>query len=143
MNNTLILYENNSNKEVKEMLNKIEAIIYNAKLHQITEEIKDIDLYSNILVAISAEDENHFNLYKSLREHNIDFTDRKLIIVCIGKAKQDAIKYIGEVQDITKKYDLYYYFININGNVCENVTNAAINIRQYIETPKKKAQKSY
>ena len=83
------------------------------------------------------EDENNFKLYKSLRNYNIDFTNKKLIIICIGSTKQNVIKHITEVQEITKKSDLYYYFININDEKSENVMNATINIKRYIEEPKK------
>ena len=71
---------------------------------------------------------NNFKLYKSLRNYNIDFTNKKLIIICIGSTKQNVIKHITEVQEITKKSDLYYYFININDEKSENVMNAAIKI---------------
>lgn len=136
MNNTLILYENDS-IETNNILNKINEVISNSKLHQVSNELKNIDNYSNIAVTISMEDENNFNLYKSLRNYNIDFTDKKLVIICIGGTKQDVIKHITEVQEITKKSDLYYHFINTNDEKLENVMNAAINIKRYIEEPKK------
>ena len=133
MNKTLILYENDSIK-IKDILNKVGIVIPNSKMQQINDEPKNIDSYSNILVAVFMEDENHFNLYKKLREYNIDFTDKKLVIVCIGSAKQDVIKYITKIQEIAKKSDLYYYFINIE---YENVIEAATNIKKYIEAPKR------
>lgn len=49
----------------------------------------------------------------------------------------NVLNKITEVQEITKKSDLYYYFININDEKSENVMNAAINIKRYIEEPKK------
>ena len=109
MNNTLIIYDN-ANTKINNVLNKISEVIV---------------------------DENNFKLYKSLRNYNIDFTNKKLIIICIGSTKQNVIKHITEVQEITKKSDLYYYFININDEKSENVMNAAINIKRYIEEPKK------
>lgn len=136
MNNTLIIYDN-ANTKINNVLNKISEVIVDSKLHQVSDELKNIDNYSNIAVTIAMEDENNFKLYKSLRDYNIDFTNKKLIIICIGSTKQDVIKHITEVQEITKKSDLYYYFININDEKSENVMNAAINIKRYIEEPKK------
>ena len=136
MNNTLIIYDN-ANTKINNVLNKISEVIVDSKLHQVSDELKNIDNYSNIAVTIAMEDENNFKLYKSLRKYNIDFTNKKLIIICIGSTKQNVIKHITEVQEITKKSDLYYYFININDEKSENVMNAAINIKRYIEEPKK------
>ena len=120
MNNTLIIYDN-ANTKINNVLNKISEVIVDSKLHQVSDELKNIDNYSNIAVTIAMEDENNF----------------KLIIICIGSTKQNVIKHITEVQEITKKSDLYYYFININDKKSENVINAAINIKRYIEEPKK------
>ena len=136
MNNTLIIYDN-ANTKINNVLNKISEVIVDSKLHQVSEELKNIDNYSNIAVTISMEDENNSKLYKNLRNYNIDFTNKKLIIICIGSTKQNVIKHITEVQEITKNSDLYYYFININDEKSENVMNAAINIKRYIEEPKK------
>lgn len=136
MNNTLILYENDS-VEINNVLNKINEVISNSKLHQVNDELVDIDNYSNIAVTISMEDENNFNLYKSLRDYNIDFTNKKLVIICIGSTKQDVIKHITEIKEITNKSDLYYRFINTKYEKLENIINAAINIKRYIEEPKK------
>lgn len=141
MNNTLILYDNDS-IEISNVLNEISEVISNSKLHKASDELKDIDNYSSIAVTISMEDENNFNLYKNLRDYNIDFVDKKLIIICIGNTKQDVIKHITEVQEITKKSDLYYYFINTNGEKSQNVMNAAINIKRYIEEPKKSIKRA-
>lgn len=136
MNNTLILYENDS-VEINDVLNKINEVISNSKLHQVNDELVDVDNYSNIAITISMEDENNFNLYKSLRDYNIDFTNKKLVIICIGNTKQDVIKHITEIKEITNKSDLYYHFINTNYEKLENIINAAINIKKYIEEPKK------
>lgn len=136
MNNTLILYENDS-VEINNVLNKINEVISNSKLHQVNDELVDVDNYSNIAITISMEDENNFNLYKSLRDYNIDFTNKKLVIICIGSTKQDVIKHITEIKEITNKSDLYYHFINTNYEKLENIINAAINIKRYIEEPKK------
>lgn len=136
MNNTLILYENDS-VEINNVLNKINEVISNSKLHQVNDELVDVDNYSNIAVTISMEDENNFNLYKSLRDYNIDFSNKKLVIICIGSTKQDVIKHITEIKEITNKSDLYYHFINTKYEKLENIINAAINIKRYIEEPKK------
>lgn len=136
MNNTLILYDSDS-IEISNVINKISEVILNSKSNKVSDELKEIDNYSSIVVIISMEVENNFNLYKNLRNYNIDFTDKKLIIICIGNTKQDVIKHITEIQEITKKSDLYYYFINTNDEKSQNVINAAINIKRYIEDPKK------
>ena len=83
MNNTLIIYDN-ANTKINNVLNKISEVIVDSKLHQVSDELKNIDNYSNIAVTIAMEDENNFKLYKSLRNYNIDFTNKKLIIICIG-----------------------------------------------------------
>ena len=140
MNSTLILYENHSNY-TKEILNKISTIISNSKVQEVSEKDNNTDNYSNILIAICVYDENQFNLYKSLKEYNIDFKNKKLVIVCIGKPKEDVNQYISTIQEITNKSDLYYYFIDISNNKNENITKAAINIKKYIEKPKKRLPK--
>ena len=136
MNNTLIIYDN-ANTKINNVLNKISEVIVDSKLHQVSDELKNNENYSNIAVTTAIENKNNFKLYKSLRNYNIDFTKNKLIIIGIGSTKQNVIKHITEVQEITKKSDLYYYFININDEKSENVMNAAINIKRYIEEPKK------
>ena len=83
MNNTLIIYDN-ANTKINNVLNKISEVIVDSKLHQVSDELKNIYNYSNIAVTIAMEDENNFKLYKSLRNYNIDFTNKKLIIICIG-----------------------------------------------------------
>lgn len=140
MNSTLILHKNNSNY-TKEILNKISTIISNSKVQEVSEKDNNTDNYSNILIAICVYDENQFNLYESLKEYNIDFKDKKLVIVCIGKPKEDVNQYISTIQEITNKSDLYYYFIDISNNKNENITKAAINIKKYIEKPKKRLPK--
>lgn len=140
MNSTLILHANNSNY-TKEILNKISTIISNSKVQEVSEKNNNTDNYSNILIAICVYDENQFNLYKSLKEYNIDFKNKKLVIVCIGKPKEDVNQYISTIQEITNKSDLYYYFIDISNNKNENITKAAINIKKYIEKPKKRLPK--
>ena len=140
MNSTLILHANNSNY-TKEILNKISTIISNSKVQEVSEKDNNTDNYSNILIAICVYDENQFNLYKSLKEYNIDFKNKKLVIVCIGKPKEDVNQYISTIQEITNKSDLYYYFIDISNNKNENITKAAINIKKYIEKPKKRLPK--
>ena len=140
MNSTLILYENHSNY-TKEILNKISTIISNSKVQKVSEKNNNTDNYSNILIAICVYDENQFNLYESLKEYNIDFKDKKLVIVCIGSPKEDVNQYISTIQEITNKSDLYYYFIDISNNKNENITKAAINIKKYIEKPKKRLPK--
>ena len=140
MNSTLILHANNSNY-TKEILNKISTIISNSKVQEVSEKDNNTDNYSNILIAICVYDENQFNLYKSLKEYNIDFKNKKLVIVCIGSPKEDVNQYISTIQEITNKSDLYYYFIDISNNKNENITKAAINIKKYIEKPKKRLPK--
>lgn len=140
MNSTLILHANNSNY-TKEILNKISIIISNSKVQEVSEKNNNTDNYSNILIAICMYDENQFNLYESLKEYNIDFKDKKLVIVCIGSPKEDVNQYISTIQEITNKSDLYYYFIDISNNKNENITKAAINIKKYIEKPKKRLPK--
>ena len=140
MNSTLILYENHSNY-TKEILNRISTIISNSKVQKVSEKNNNTDNYSNILIATCVYDENQFNLYESLKEYNIDFKDKKLVIVCIGSPKEDVNQYISTIQEITNKSDLYYYFIDISNNKNENITKAAINIKKYIEKPKKDFQK--
>ena len=140
MNSTLILHANNSNY-TKEILNKISIIISNSKVQEVSEKNNNTDNYSNILIAICMYDENQFNLYESLKEYNIDFKDKKLVIVCIGSPKEDVNQYISTIQEITNKSDLYYYFIDISNNKNENIAKAAINIKKYIEKPKKRLPK--
>ena len=140
MNSTLILHKNNSNY-TKEILNKISTIISNSKVQEVSEKNNNTDNYSNILIAICVYDENQFNLYESLKEYNIDFKDKKLVIVCIGSPKEDVNQYISTIQEITNKSDLYYYFIDISNNKNENIAKAAINIKKYIEKPKKRLPK--
>ena len=111
MNSTLILHANNSNY-TKEILNKISTIISNSKVQEVSEKDNNTDNYSNILIAICVYDENQFNLYESLKEYNIDFKDKKLVIVCIGSPKEDVNQYISTIQE-TIAISNFFIFISI------------------------------
>jgi len=140
MENTVILYDNDS-MEIKEVLEAINRIIPNSKLNHINNKL-NIEDYSNIVVTISMEYEDNFNLYQYLRDYNIDFTNKKLIIIYIGSIKEDIMEFINEIKVITKKSDLYYCFINLNYRKYENTINAANNINKYIETNKRSKKRS-
>ena len=94
MNNTLIIYDN-ANTKINNVLNKISEVIVDSKLHQVSDELKNIDNYSNIAVTIAMEDENNFKLYKSLRNYNIDFT-------CFPhRAKADEVREVYEKEKMS------------------------------------------
>ena len=44
MNNTLIIYDN-ANTKINNVLNKISEVIVDSKLHQVSDELKNIDNY--------------------------------------------------------------------------------------------------
>ena len=52
MNNTIIIYDN-ANTKINNVLNKISEVIVDSKLHQVSDELKNIDNYSNIAVTIA------------------------------------------------------------------------------------------
>ena len=137
MDNTLILYDNDF-IENKDILETISKIISNSRLHNINNKLDNIDNYSNIVVVIS---ENNFNLYKCLKDYDIGFESKKLIITYIGSRNEDVIKFIDEIKEITKKSNLYYYFINLDYKRYENTINAGNNINKYIQTNKKRNTK--
>ncbi len=134
MENTIILYDNDF-IEKKEVLETISKVVSNSRLHNINNQLDNIGNYSNIIVAIS---ENNFNLYKCLKDYDIDFENKKLIITYIGSRNEDVIKFIDEIKKITKKSNLYYYFINLDYKKYENTINAGNNINKYIQTNKKR-----
>lgn len=134
MENTLILYDNDF-IEIKDILETISKVVLNSRLHNINNELDNIDNYSNIIVAIS---ENNFNLYKCLKNYDINFENKKLIITYIGNVNEDVIKSINEIKEITKKSNLYYHFINLDYKIYENTINAGNNINKYIQTHKKR-----
>ena len=138
MENTLILYDNDF-IENKDILETISKIISNSRLHNINNKLDNIDNYSNIIVAIS---ENNFNLYKCLKNYDINFENKKLIITYIGSRNEDVIKFINEIKEITKKSNLYYYFINLDYKKYENIINAGNNINKYIEINKRSKKRS-
>lgn len=138
MENTLILYDNDF-IEIKDILETISKVVSNSRLHNINNEFDDVDNYSNIIVAIS---ENNFNLYKCLKDYDINFENKKLIITYIGSVNEDVIKSINEIKEITKKINLYYYFINLDYKRYENTINAGNNINKYIETNKRSKERS-
>ncbi len=140
MENTIILYDNDS-MEIKEILEDINKIISNSRLNHINNKL-NIEDYSNIIVTISMKNEDNFNLYQYLRDYNIDFTNKKLIIIYIGTIKEDIMKFINEIRVITKKSDLYYCFINLNYEKYQNTINVANNINKYIETDKRSKKRS-
>ena len=134
MENTLILYDNDF-IEIKDILETISKVVLNSRLHNINNELDDVDNYSNIIVVIS---KNNFNLYKCLKDYDINFENKKLIITYIGSVNEDVIKFINEIKEITKKSNLYYHFINLDYKKYENTINAGNNINKYIETNKKR-----
>jgi len=138
MENTLILYDNDF-IEIKDILETISKVVLNSRLHNINNELDDVDNYSNIIVAIS---ENNFNLYKCLKDYDINFENKKLIITYIGSVNEDVIKFINEIKEITKKSNLYYHFINLDYKKYENTINAGNNINKYIETNKRSKERS-
>ena len=138
MENTLILYDNDF-IEIKDILETISKVVSNSRLHNINNEFDDVDNYSNIIVAIS---ENNFNLYKCLKDYDINFENKKLIITYIGNVNEDVIKSINEIKEITKKSNLYYYFINLDYKRYENIINAGNNINKYIEINKRSKKRS-
>ena len=138
MENTLILYDNDF-IEIKDILETISKVVLNSRLHNINNELDDVDNYSNKIVAIS---ENNFNLYKCLKDYDINFENKKLIITYIGNVNEDVIKSINEIKEITKKSNLYYYFINLDYKRYENTINAGNNINKYIETNKRSKKRT-
>lgn len=138
MENTLILYDNDF-IEIKDILETISKVVSNSRLHNINNKLDNIDNYSNIIVAIS---ENNFNLYKCLKNYDINFESKKLIITYIGSVNEDVIKSINEIKEITKKSNLYYHFINLDYKRYENTINAGNNINKYIETNKRSKKRS-
>ena len=138
MENTLILYDNDF-IEIKDILETISKVVSNSRLHNINNELDNIDNYSNIIVAIS---ENNFNLYKCLKDYDINFENKKLIITYIGNVNEDVIKSINEIKEITKKSNLYYHFINLDYKRYENTINAGNNINKYIQTNKRSKERS-
>ena len=138
MENTLILYDNDF-IEIKDILETISKVVSNSRLHNINNELDNIDNYSNIIVAIS---ENNFNLHKCLKGYDINFENKKLIITYVGNVNEDVIKSINEIKEITKKSNLYYHFINLDYKRYENTINAGNNINKYIQTNKRSKERS-
>ena len=138
MENTLILYDNDF-IEIKDILENVSKVVSNSRLHNINDKLDNIDNYSNIIVAIS---KNNFNLYKCLKNYDINFENKKLIITYVGNVNENVIKFINEIKVITKKSNLYYCFINLDYKRYENTINAGNNINKYIETNKRSKERS-
>lgn len=170
MNNTLVLYESNYNT-TKKVAEIISFIVGNSKLLDIENSPNSIDKYSNIIIAFPLfGNKTGYKTIRYLEKHNFDFTNKKLIVVCVGISKKDGIQYSTQIQNITKKANIYYHFIHgelvlsklteedkssmkkfseiINvpfkdmGEFKETeAVKAAINIKKYIDRPQKTVPK--
>lgn len=170
MNNTLVLYESNYNT-TKKAAEIISFIVGNSKLLDIENSPNSIDKYSNIVIAFPLYGKKTGNkTIKYLEKYNFDFTNKKLIVVCVGLSKKEGIQYSTQIQNITKKANIYYHFIHgelalskltqedkssiknfseiINvpfkdmGEFKETeAVKAAINIKKYIDRPQKTVPK--
>lgn len=170
MNNTLVLYESNYNT-TKKTAEIISFIVGNSKLLNIESGPNSIEKYSNIVILFPLfGNKTAYKIIKYLEKYNFDFTNKKLIVVCVGISKKDGIQYSNQIQNITKKANIYYHFIHgelvisklteedkFNIKKFSQMVNipfkdmgkfkeaeavkAAINIKKYIDRPQKTVPK--
>ncbi|MBC5995415.1 hypothetical protein EAI30_06915 [Romboutsia ilealis] len=168
MNSTLILYESKYGTTQK-VAHILSLILGPSKLCNIEENVPDINIYKNVVIAFPLyEEKSGNNIIEFFKEHSYDFSKKRVCIVSVGLSKADGIKYGLRLKDIIKKDDIYYYFIkgqleinklddedkislevfcnkvkipfiNMGRFEYKNVINAGVKIKEYLDRPKNEA----
>lgn len=111
MNVTLILYESKYGTG-KTVANTICPILGPAKSFDIEEAPQDIKYYSNIVLIFSLYGRNNCEkILKYIENNKIDFSKKRVAIVCIGLNKQDGLNELNKIKSIINKGDAFIEFI--------------------------------
>lgn len=111
MNVTLILYESKYGTG-KTVANSICPVLGPAKSFDINEAPYDIKYYSNIVLVFSLYGYNTCEKILKYIEHNeIDFSKKRVALVCIGLNRQDGLNQLNKIKSIINKEDAFSEFI--------------------------------
>ena len=168
MNSTLILYESKYGTTQK-IAHILSLILGPSKLCNIEDEVPDVNIYENVVIAFSLyEEKSGDKIIRYFNKHRYDFSKKRVCIVSVGLYKSDGIKYGLRLKDIIKKNDIYYYFIkgqliidkldnddkislksfcdrinipfvNMGKFEDKDVINAGVKIKEYFDRPKNEA----
>ena len=107
MNVTLILYESKYGTG-KIVANTICPVLGPAKSFDINDAPHDIKYYSNIVLVFSMYGHNSCEkILKYINDNKIDFSKKRVALVCIGLSKQDGISEINKIKIILEKEDIF------------------------------------
>ncbi|MCC3864359.1 pyridoxamine 5'-phosphate oxidase family protein [Terrisporobacter petrolearius] len=111
MNVTLILYESKYGTG-KTIANTVCPILGPAKSFDINDAPSDIKYYSNIVLVFSLYGQNSCEkILKYIEENKIDFSKKRVALVCIGLNKQDGLNEIAKLKKIVNNENIFCEFI--------------------------------
>lgn len=111
MNVTLILYESKYGTG-ESIAKSICPVLGPAKSFDINDAPQDIKYYSNIVLVFSLYGyESCKQILKYIEDNKIDFTSKKVALVCLGLNKQDGLNEINKIKTIINKEDVFSEFI--------------------------------
>lgn len=111
MNVTLILYESKYGTG-KVVANTICPILGPAKSFDINDAPQDVKYYSNVVLVFSLYGHNSSEkILEYIKDNNIDFSKKRVALVCIGLNKQDGISEIIKIKTLINKEDVFTEFI--------------------------------
>ncbi|WP_455539024.1 flavodoxin domain-containing protein [Terrisporobacter sp.] len=118
MNVTLILYESRYGTG-KRVANFICPVLGPAKFFDIDDAPQDIKHYSNVVLVFSLYGyESCKKILNYMEENQIDFSKKKVALVCVGLSKKDGEKELYKIKSIINKEDALCEFIE--GEMCIN-----------------------
>lgn len=111
MNVTLILYESKYGTG-KTIANTVCPILGPAKSFDINDAPRDIKYYSNIVLVFSLYGHNSCEkIFKYIEENKIDFSKKRVALICIGLNKLDGLSEISKLKKFVNKESVYSKFI--------------------------------
>lgn len=133
MNVTLILYESKYGTG-KIVANSICTVLGPAKSFDINDAPHDIKHYSNIVLVFSLYGHNSCEkILKYIDDNKIDFSKKRVALVCIGLNKQDDINELNKIKAFCSTVGIP--FGNLGRFDDSKVLELGKNLREYFNTP--------
>lgn len=111
MNVTLILYESKYGTG-KIIANSMCPVLGPAKSFDINNAPNNIKYYSNIVLVFSMYGNNSCKkILKYIEDNKIDFSKKRVGLVCVGLNKQDGLNELNKMKKIINKHDAFSEFI--------------------------------
>lgn len=111
MNVTLILYESKYGTG-ENVANIICPILGPAKSFDINDAPENIKYYSNIVLVFSLYgDKSCEKILEYIENNKINFSEKRVALVCIGLNKEDGLKELDKIKKIINKEDAFSEFI--------------------------------